>query len=99
METAWYGILKNLQVGNGESVGSGTVDDDSEGLRTHCLYVVVSDVKCRAVVQPLLIQAVMEIYMYRPQLSATNTIVLFNVMHDVASHAYKISKQHAACII
>lgn len=91
------GMVRNLEESssrqsNGESAGSGTTDDDSEGLRSHRLYAAVSDAKCRAAVQLLLIQAVMEIYnMYRPRLSAKNTIVLFNAMHDVASHAHKIN--------
>ena len=91
------GMVQNLEESssrqsNGESAGSGTTDDDSEGLRSHRLYAAVSDAKCRAAVQLLLIQAVMEIYnMYRPRLSAKNTIVLFNAMHDVASHAHKIN--------
>ena len=41
---------------NGEPVGSSTPDDDSEGLRTHHLYAAISDAKCRAAVQLLLIQ-------------------------------------------
>lgn len=91
------GMVRNLEESssrqsNGESAGSGTTDDDSEGLRSHRLYAAVSDAKCRAAVQLLLIQAVMEIYnMYRPRLSAKNTIVLFNAMHDVASHAHQIN--------
>lgn len=91
------GMAQNLEESssrqsNGESAGSGTTDDDSEGLRSHRLYAAVSDAKCRAAVQLLLIQAVMEIYnMYRPRLSAKNIIVLFNAMHDVASHAHKIN--------
>lgn len=91
------GMVRNLEESssrqsNGESAGSGTTDDDSEGLRSHRLYAAVSDAKCRAAVQLLLIQAVMEIYnMYRPRLSAKNIIVLFNAMHDVASHAHKIN--------
>lgn len=91
------GMVRNLEESssrqsNEESAGSGTTDDDSEGLRSHRLYAAVSDAKCRAAVQLLLIQAVMEIYnMYRPRLSAKNTIVLFNAMHDVASHAHKIN--------
>lgn len=91
------GMVQNLEESssrqsNGESAGSGTTDDDSEGLRSHRLYAAVSDAKCRAAVQLLLIQAVMEIYnMYRPRLSAKNIIVLFNAMHDVASHAHKIN--------
>lgn len=91
------GMVRNLEESssrqsNEESAGSGTTDDDSEGLRSHRLYAAVSDAKCRAAVQLLLIQAVMEIYnMYRPRLSAKNTIVLFNAMHDVASHAHQIN--------
>lgn len=91
------GMVRNLEESssrqsNGESAGSGTTDDDSEGLKSHRLYAAVSDAKCRAAVQLLLIQAVMEIYnMYRPRLSAKNIIVLFNAMHDVASHAHKIN--------
>lgn len=33
--------------------------------------------------------------MYRLQLSAKNTLVLFNAMHDVASHAHKINSNAA----
>ncbi|KAF8412360.1 hypothetical protein HHK36_000324 [Tetracentron sinense] len=77
---------------NEESAGSGRPDDDLESLRTRSLYFAVSDAKCRAAVQLLLIQAVMEIYnMYRGQLSAKNTIVLFDALHAVASHAHKIN--------
>ncbi|KAJ9680773.1 hypothetical protein PVL29_019937 [Vitis rotundifolia] len=55
------GMVRNLEESssrqsNGESAGSGTTDDDSEGLRTHRLYAAVSDAKCRAAVQLLLIQ-------------------------------------------
>ncbi|CAN0824552.1 Brefeldin A-inhibited guanine nucleotide-exchange protein 3 [Linum grandiflorum] len=66
--------------------------DDPERLIMERLHAAISDAKCRASVQLLLIQAVMEIYnMYRPQLSARNTLVLFDAMHDVASHAHKIN--------
>lgn len=41
---------------NGESVVSGMPDDDSETLRTHHFYVSLTDAKCRAAVQLLLIQ-------------------------------------------
>ncbi|TQD86038.1 hypothetical protein C1H46_028424 [Malus baccata] len=77
---------------NGESTVSGRSDEDSERLRTNHMYAGISDVKCRAAVQLLLIQAVMEIYtMYRSHLSARNTLVLFDALHDVASHAHKIN--------
>lgn len=71
---------------------SSTYDDDMEDLRRHRLYAAISDAKCRAAVQLLLIQAVMEIYtMYRFQLSVKNTIILFEGMHAVAFHAHKIN--------
>ncbi|GAV75676.1 Sec7 domain-containing protein/DUF1981 domain-containing protein/Sec7_N domain-containing protein [Cephalotus follicularis] len=77
---------------NGESAGSDLVDDDSESLRIQRLYTSISDAKCRAAVQLLLIQAVTEVYsMYRSSLSAKNTVVLFEALHDVASHAHKIN--------
>ncbi|KDP28742.1 hypothetical protein JCGZ_14513 [Jatropha curcas] len=77
---------------NGESTVSGMPDDDPERQMTRRLYASISDAKCRAAVQLLLIQAVMEIYnMYRADLSAKNTLVLFDALHDVASHAHKIN--------
>ncbi|KAJ6879223.1 brefeldin A-inhibited guanine nucleotide-exchange protein 2-like [Populus alba x Populus x berolinensis] len=67
-------------------------DGDSEGLIAHRLYSSISDAKCRAAVQLLLIQAVMEIYsMYRSHLSAKSALVLFDALHDVASHAHSIN--------
>ncbi|XVF73387.1 hypothetical protein PTKIN_Ptkin12aG0197800 [Pterospermum kingtungense] len=77
---------------NEVSAGSDTSHGDSESPRTQHLYASLSDAKCRAAVQLLLIQAVMEIYnMYRTHLSAKNTLVLFDAMHDVASHAHWIN--------
>ncbi|PHT93569.1 Brefeldin A-inhibited guanine nucleotide-exchange protein 2 [Capsicum annuum] len=77
---------------NAETTETDTPDEDLENLRRHRLYDAISDVKCRAAVQLLLIQAVMEIYnMYRPQLSSKNIIVLFDAMHGVASHAHTIN--------
>ncbi|KAK1560427.1 hypothetical protein Q3G72_026575 [Acer saccharum] len=79
---------------NGESSGSG-LPDDSQRLSAQYLYASITDAKCRAAVQLLLIQAVMEIYnMYRSHLSAKNTIVLFEALHDVASHARKINSNN-----
>lgn len=44
------------------------------------------------VIHFLLWQAVMEIYnMYRPQLSAKNTLVLFDALHGVALHAHSVN--------
>ncbi|CAI0385532.1 unnamed protein product [Linum tenue] len=79
------GLTEQSNVENGESA------DVHERLMTR-LYAAISDAKCRAAVQLLLIQAVMEVYnMYRPQLSAKNTLVLYDALHDVASHAHKIN--------
>ncbi|KAG6728243.1 hypothetical protein I3843_02G144500 [Carya illinoinensis] len=75
-----------------ESSVSDIPDGDSESQRTHHLYASLSDAKCRAAVQLLLIQAVMEIYnMHRSHLSAKTTLMLFDALHDVASHANKIN--------
>ncbi|KAK7394890.1 hypothetical protein VNO78_15431 [Psophocarpus tetragonolobus] len=66
--------------------------DNLESLSTQQIYAYLSDAKCRAAVQLLLIQAVMEIYnMYRSQLSAKAILVLFEALHDVALHAHKIN--------
>ncbi|XP_022633078.1 brefeldin A-inhibited guanine nucleotide-exchange protein 2 isoform X2 [Vigna radiata var. radiata] len=66
--------------------------DSLQSVRTQHLYAHLSDAKCRAAVQLLLIQAVMEIYnMYRSQLSAKAILVLFEALHDVALHAHKIN--------
>ncbi|KAL4326081.1 hypothetical protein GQ457_11G001020 [Hibiscus cannabinus] len=77
---------------NEASAGLDTSRGDSESLRTQHLYAALSDAKCRAAVQLLLIQAVMEIYnMYRTHLSAKSTLVLYDAVHDVASHAHRIN--------
>ncbi|XP_042512554.1 brefeldin A-inhibited guanine nucleotide-exchange protein 2-like [Macadamia integrifolia] len=77
---------------NGESAESIMPGDDLESFRTHNLDLVISDAKSRAAVQLLLLQAIMEIYnMYRAQISAKNTIVLYDALHTVALHAYKIN--------
>ncbi|KAK7349618.1 hypothetical protein VNO77_07120 [Canavalia gladiata] len=64
-----------------------------EGLKIRHLYAYLTDAKCRAAVQLLLIQAVMEIYnMYRSHLSTKTMLVLFDALHDVALHAHKINR-------
>ncbi|KAE9617807.1 hypothetical protein Lal_00046754 [Lupinus albus] len=66
-------------------------DTDESGLPHH-LYVYLSDAKCRAAVQLLLIQGVMEVYnMYRSHLSMKTLLVLFDALHDVAFHAHEIN--------
>ncbi|KAK8635509.1 hypothetical protein V6N13_004243 [Hibiscus sabdariffa] len=90
------GILEgNGHASNGQSKqashASSTSHDDSESLRTQHLRAL-SDAKCRAAIQLLLVQAAMEIYnMFRTRLSAKNILVLFDAMHDVASHAHYIN--------
>lgn len=72
-----------------------SVDENVEGLRIKRMYSAVADAKCRASIQLLLIQAVMEIYStYRAQLSAKTTIILFQSSHVVASHAHKINSDN-----
>ncbi|KAM0945494.1 putative Sec7 domain, mon2, dimerization and cyclophilin-binding domain, Sec7 domain superfamily [Dioscorea sansibarensis] len=69
-----------------------STDDDVEGRRSRVLFAAINDAKCRAAVQLLLIQAVLEIYgMYRAQLSARSRVVLFKALHVVAAHAHKIN--------
>ncbi|KAK1418745.1 hypothetical protein QVD17_27891 [Tagetes erecta] len=78
--------------GNVESAESSMQDDDLEKRRRAYLYTAISDVKCHAAVQLLLIQAITEIQnMYRPQLSVKNTMVLLNAVHGIANHAHKIN--------
>ncbi|KAG6400469.1 hypothetical protein SASPL_137303 [Salvia splendens] len=68
---------------------TGTIDYAGNSSRHH-LYAAISDVKCRAAIQLLLIQAISEIYtMYRAQLSVKNTVILFDAIHSVALHAHK----------
>ncbi|ONK80046.1 uncharacterized protein A4U43_C01F13190 [Asparagus officinalis] len=79
----------SVEPGNEEPEGS---EDDLESSRARTLYYAINDAKCRAAVQLLLLQAVMEIYnMFRACLSAKNTIILFRALHAVASHAHKIN--------
>ncbi|XP_027335735.1 brefeldin A-inhibited guanine nucleotide-exchange protein 2 isoform X2 [Abrus precatorius] len=76
--------------------GSPGSPDNVESLRIRRLYAYLTDAKCRAAVQLLLIQAVMEIYnMYRSHLSAKTMLVLFDALHDVAFHAHKINSDSA----
>ncbi|KAL8114301.1 hypothetical protein AgCh_021232 [Apium graveolens] len=71
---------------------TGLSGDDSSSSRGYHLQDAIADTKCRAAIQLLLIQAVMEIYnMYRGYLSAKNTIIVFDAVHTVAFHAHKIN--------
>ncbi|KAL6124375.1 hypothetical protein ACLB2K_076888 [Fragaria x ananassa] len=89
-------IVANLDSSSSREDHGGRPDDESERLRTNHLYTGLADVKCRAAVQLLLIQAVMEIYtMHRTHLSMENTLILFNALHDLASHAHKINTDTA----
>ncbi|RDX96898.1 Brefeldin A-inhibited guanine nucleotide-exchange protein 2, partial [Mucuna pruriens] len=66
--------------------------DNLESLRIRRLLAYLTDAKCRAAVQLLLIQAVMEIYnMYRSNLSTKVMLVLYDALHDVALHAHQIN--------
>lgn len=66
-------IIRNDEVAssrqnNGEAAVSGMSDEDSERLRTQHLYACISDVKCRAAVQLLLIQveSILPFFKYIP---------------------------------
>ncbi|ONL96028.1 Guanine-nucleotide-exchange protein [Zea mays] len=90
--------LENVPTENGvsadnrEDESEPVADDNEESSRSRNLYFTIGDAKCRAAVQLLLIQAVMEVYnMYRGQLSAQNTVILFEALHTVAAHAHKIN--------
>ncbi|XP_014523031.1 brefeldin A-inhibited guanine nucleotide-exchange protein 2 [Vigna radiata var. radiata] len=66
--------------------------DNLAHLRTRGVYAHLTDAKCRAAVQLLLIQAVTEIYnMYRSHLSAKAMLVLFDALHEIALHAHQIN--------
>ncbi|KAE8702015.1 Brefeldin A-inhibited guanine nucleotide-exchange protein 3 [Hibiscus syriacus] len=81
------------------SHGSNTSRDDSENLRMQHLRAFLSDAKCRAVVQLLLVQVAMKIYnMFQTRLSANNILVLFDAMHDAASHVHAINNDTTLCI-
>ncbi|XP_075518419.1 brefeldin A-inhibited guanine nucleotide-exchange protein 2 [Primulina tabacum] len=74
-----------------EYSGTITSNNDSDNLR-YRLQAAISNVRCRAAIQLLLIQAFLEIYnLYRSQLSVKNTVVLFDAVHAVAVHAHKIN--------
>ncbi|KAI7755440.1 hypothetical protein M8C21_015905 [Ambrosia artemisiifolia] len=83
---------ESAERGSVESAESSMQDDDLEKSRRARLYTAISDVKCRAAVQLLLIQAITEIQnMYRPQLSVKNTMILLDAVHGMANHAHKIN--------
>ncbi|PIA49931.1 hypothetical protein AQUCO_01300573v1 [Aquilegia coerulea] len=84
--------LESSRQSNGDSADSVTSEEDLDSLRARSIYNAINDAKCRAAVQLLLMQAIMEIYsMHRAQLSAKNTVVLFDALHTVAAHAHKIN--------
>ncbi|KAK8946232.1 Brefeldin A-inhibited guanine nucleotide-exchange protein 2 [Platanthera guangdongensis] len=77
----------------GESERSTNEHLEREKIRS--LYFSLADVRCRVAVQLLLIQAVTEIVnIFRDSLSAKNTVVLFEALHDVALHARKINSDN-----
>ncbi|KAK4744860.1 hypothetical protein SAY87_011172 [Trapa incisa] len=84
------------RLSNGESADSRMPDVEAENLHIQRFYGSISDAKCRAAVQLLLIQAMVEIYnMYRPRISPKSTLILFDTMHDIGSHAHKINTNSA----
>lgn len=92
-EDIWQHEVDSNRQNNTEFVAeTGLSGDDSSSSRGYLLHDAIADAKCRAAVQLLLIQAVMEIYnMYRGHLSAKNTIIAFDAVHTVAFHAHEIN--------
>ncbi|CAD6210421.1 unnamed protein product [Miscanthus lutarioriparius] len=85
-------LENGVSADNREDESQPLADDNEESSRSRNLYFAIGDAKCRAAVQLLLIQAVMEVYnMYRAQLSAQNTVILFEALHTVAAHTHKIN--------
>ncbi|KAK4752299.1 hypothetical protein SAY87_021097 [Trapa incisa] len=83
------------RLSNGESADSRMPDAEAD-LHMQRFYGSISDAKCRAAVQLLLIQAVVEIYnIYKPRISPKSTLFLFDAMHDIGSHAHKINTNSA----
>ncbi|XP_047334488.1 brefeldin A-inhibited guanine nucleotide-exchange protein 2-like [Impatiens glandulifera] len=80
-----------------EASGPEIVDDNSENSSgRYGFHAALSDAKCRAAVQLLLIQAVMEIYnMFRHHLSVKSTVILFEAVRAVAFHAHKVNNDSA----
>ena len=67
--TSGDGIIRNNEIAssresNGETAVSGVPDEDSERLRMQHFYTGISDVKCRAAVQLLLIQVIIHLRFY-----------------------------------
>ncbi|CAJ1949860.1 unnamed protein product [Sphenostylis stenocarpa] len=103
LKEAANATLPNFLFLDSEDEHASTAEDDTDfadsgfpndlvNLRTHRLYAHLTDAKCRAAVQLLLIQAVTEIYnMHRSHLSAKAMLVLYDALHDIALHAHQIN--------
>ncbi|KAI3701044.1 hypothetical protein L2E82_45687 [Cichorium intybus] len=71
--------------------GDGELESEDKEYRAR-LFDAVSDVKSRAAVQLLLIQAFSEIQnMYRLRLTVKNTMTLFQSVHKVGNHSHNIN--------
>ncbi|XP_051145511.1 brefeldin A-inhibited guanine nucleotide-exchange protein 2-like [Andrographis paniculata] len=103
-EDQWLEVVSALKEASKETLPDFSFVHDDVGsisdsnLRSDRIYAAVSDAKCRAAVQLLLIQAVMEIYnAYRAQLSVENTVILFEASHAVALNAHGINSDARLC--
>ncbi|KAL4562789.1 hypothetical protein LXL04_026820 [Taraxacum kok-saghyz] len=96
----WGEVVKAVEVAVDETLPNfefvldldGGMGDEDEDVKKDRVYNAVSDAKCHAAVQLLLIQAITEMYnTYRHHLSTTNTLTLFTTLHKAASHAHSIN--------
>ncbi|MCO5607712.1 hypothetical protein L7F22_061911 [Adiantum nelumboides] len=66
-------------------------NDSMENFRNR-LHYIVSDLKSRVAVQLLLVQAANEIYnMHGCRLTASHTMLLLDMLHDMAIHSHKVN--------
>lgn len=86
-----------------------TVDDDRDLVESRSpvdleilivrhRYAYVTDAKCRAAIQLLLIQAVLEVYsMFRSHLAARTLPLLFDALHSVSLHVHNTNLLQPTC--
>ncbi|KAI5079490.1 hypothetical protein GOP47_0004969 [Adiantum capillus-veneris] len=76
---------------HGLKTGYAERNDSMENFRNR-LHYTVSDIKSRIAVQLLLVQAANEIYnMHGGRLTASHTMCLLDMLHDMAVHAHKVN--------
>ena len=81
---------------SGEFAGANAEDDDLENLRRHRLYASISDAKCRAAVQLLLIQVNITIkcYAFPNDMLEVQLIISLSISVDVCIYLYCICRMY-----